>query len=195
MIHLITIGQISYYTGLLWLLLCAVWLGSAPFVRRTLQRQSAELRIQQIVIFGIGLYLLFGSPAYPEWFNQPLIAVTVPTALTGLALVSLGVGFSCWARLTLGENWSASPTIKQDHALVMRGPYRIVRHPIYTGILTMFLGTAIQFGLLRSFLGVVLCAISFRIKLAVEEQLMLQQFGHQYVEYSAQVRRIVPFLY
>ena len=195
MIHLITIGQISYYTGLLWLLLCAVWLGSAPFVRRTLQRQSAELRIQQIVIFGIGIYLLFGSPAYPEWFNQPLIAVTVPTALTGLALVALGVGFSCWARLTLGENWSASPTIKQDHALVMRGPYRIVRHPIYTGLLTGLVGSALQHGLVRSFLALFVCAASLWMKIAAEEHLMIQRFGDQYRRYARHVSALVPFVF
>jgi protein-S-isoprenylcysteine O-methyltransferase Ste14 len=195
MIHLITVGQISYYTGLLWLLLCAVWLGSAPFVKPTLQRQSAESRLQQTIIFGIGLYMLFGSPAYPEWFNQPLIAVTIPVALTGLALVLLGVAFSCWARLTLGENWSASPTIKQDHALVMRGPYRIVRHPIYTGLLTGLVGSALQHGLVRSFLAVLVCVVSLWIKIAAEEHFMIQRFGDQYRRYARHVSALVPFVF
>jgi protein-S-isoprenylcysteine O-methyltransferase Ste14 len=195
MISLITLEQISYCTWLLWLVLCAVWLGSAPLAKPTLRRQSVESRLQQTIIFGVGLYLLFGSPAHPDWFNQPLVAITIPTALAGLALVLFGVGFSCWARLTLGENWSATPTIKQNHALIMRGPYRIVRHPIYTGLLAALLGSALQYCLVRSFLAVLVCAASLWIKIAAEEHFMVQRFGDEYRRYSQHVSAIVPFLF
>jgi protein-S-isoprenylcysteine O-methyltransferase Ste14 len=194
----LTVAEIQQWTPRIFLLLAAVWLGSLPFVKPVARPTSRASNLPHRLVLIAGLYLLFApsSPIFiPPALNLPLYAVTLPIALAGLAIVLAGLAFACWARFILGSSWSANPMIRQDHELILHGPYRIVRHPIYTGILTMFLGTAIQFGPLRSFLGVVLCAISFRIKLAVEEQLMLQQFGHQYVEYSAQVRRIVPFLY
>ena len=193
----LTVPEILQWTPRIFMLLAAVWLGSLPFVKPVARPTSRASNLPHRLVFLAGLYLLFVPPNAPMLpaLNTPFYTVTLPIAFLGLAVVLAGLSFACWARFILGSSWSANPMIRQDHELVLRGPYRIVRHPIYTGILTMFLGTAIQFGLVRSFLGVILCTISFRMKLAVEEQLMLQQFGDQYVEYSANVRRIVPFLY
>ena len=71
--------------------------------------------------------------------------------------------FAGWARVFLGGNWSSNVTLKEDHTLVRSGPYRIVRHPIYTGLLVALLGTAIALGELRCFLGVILAAIAWKI--------------------------------
>jgi protein-S-isoprenylcysteine O-methyltransferase Ste14 len=193
--NLITTPQIIHWTDLLWLLLAAVWLGSLPFVKPTIHRQSLESGWQQHALFFIGAWLLFGSLSTPEWLGQPILAITAPLALIGFGIVLCGVGFSIWARLILGENWSADPSIKQDHALIQRGPYRIVRHPIYTGILVALAGSALQHGLLRSFLGVVLCAISLWMKVTVEERYMVHRFGDQYLRYRKNVSALVPFLF
>ena len=193
--YLITITQIIHWTQLLWLLLCAVWLGSAPFAKRTIHKQSLESRIEQSALFAVGLYLLFGSPSTPDWFNQPVFRVTVPIALAGLGITVCGVALSIWARLTLGENWSASATVKQDHTLIVRGPYQAVRHPIYTGLLVALLGSALQRGLLRSFLAVIICAVSLWMKVAVEEDFMVRRFGQEYLRYRREVSALVPFLF
>jgi protein-S-isoprenylcysteine O-methyltransferase Ste14 len=195
MIHLITIGQIIRWTGMLWLLLCAVWIGSFPFIKHSLHNQPPAARFQQSALFIVGLYLIFGSPAYPDWFNQPVLTVTFQLALVGFGIVLCGVAFGIWARLTLGENWSGSPSIKRDHALILCGPYRIVRHPIYTGILTALLGSALQHGLVRSFLGVLICGVSLWLKLMVEEQFMVHHFGGEYLRYRRDVSALVPFLF
>jgi protein-S-isoprenylcysteine O-methyltransferase Ste14 len=195
MLPLITIGQIIRWTDLLWLLICAIWLGSSPFVKPTIHKQSVYSRLEQAAVFGVGLYLLFGSPSTPDWFNQPVFTVTIPIALAGLGIAACGAGFSIWARLTLGENWSATATIKRDHALIMRGPYRAVRHPIYTGILVALLGSALQQGLVRSFLAVLICAVGLWLKVAVEEQFMVQRFGEQYLRYRRDVSALVPYLF
>jgi protein-S-isoprenylcysteine O-methyltransferase Ste14 len=195
MLHLITIGQITHWTSLLWLALGTVWLGSLPFVKRTLYRQPASSGFQQTALFATGLYLIFGSPSNPEWFNQPVLTVTVPIALTGLGFALCGIAFSIWARLTLGDNWSSSPTIKQDHALVLRGPYRIVRHPIYTGILVALFGSALQHGLVRSFLAVVICGVGLWMKVSTEEQFMVHRFGDLYLRYRKDVSALVPYLF
>ena len=195
MTHLITIGQITHWTWLLWSLLCAVWLGSYPFVKRTIHRQSLSSRVEQTAVFSAGLYLLFGSPSAPDWLNQPIFAVTLRIALAGLGITAGGVALSIWARLTLGGNWSSSATIKQDHALIMRGPYHAVRHPIYTGILAALVGSALQQGLIRSFLAVLICAVALGMKVSMEEQFMVQRFGEEYLRYRKNVSALVPFLF
>jgi protein-S-isoprenylcysteine O-methyltransferase Ste14 len=192
---LITTTPIIHWTNLLWLLLAAVWLGSLPFVKRTIYRQSLESGWQQHALILIGAYLLFGSPPTPDWLSHPFLTVTAPLALSGFGMVLCGVGFSIWARLILGENWSGDPSIKHDHALILRGPYRVVRHPIYTGILVALVGSALQHGLLRSFLGVFLCGMSLWMKVAVEEQFMVHRFGEQYLRYRRNVSALVPFLF
>jgi protein-S-isoprenylcysteine O-methyltransferase Ste14 len=192
---LITIDHLIYWNSLLWLLIVAVWLGSLPFVKRSIHKQPVSSRLEHAAIFATGLYLLFGSPSNPEWFNQTALTVTLPIALAGFIIAACGVAFSIWARLTLGENWSAAPTIKQDHALIVRGPYRAVRHPIYTGLLVALLGSALQHGLVRSFLAVLICAVGLWLKVAVEEQFMVQRFGEQYLRYRRHVSALVPYLF
>jgi protein-S-isoprenylcysteine O-methyltransferase Ste14 len=190
-----TIAQTIYWSGLLWLLICAVWLGSLPFVKRTIHRQSGSSRWPQTALFIVGLYLIFRSLPTSTWLDQPVLTVTVPIALAGFCIVLCGVGFSIWARVILGENWSGTPSIKQDHALIQRGPYRIVRHPIYTGLLTALLGSALQHSLVRSFLGVIICAVALWLKIAVEEQFMLHLFGDEYLRYRKNVSALIPFLF
>jgi protein-S-isoprenylcysteine O-methyltransferase Ste14 len=195
MFYVITIDQIIHWTQLLYLLLAAVWLGSLPFVKRTVHEQSMSSSLQQTLVFGVGLYLLFGSPSAPDWFNQPVFTVTLPIALAGLGVAICGVGLSIWARLTLGENWSNFPTIKQDHALIVSGPYRAVRHPIYAGLLFALVGSALQHGLVRSFLAVLTCVVGLYLKVSVEEEFMVQRFGEAYLRYRRNVSTLVPFLF
>jgi protein-S-isoprenylcysteine O-methyltransferase Ste14 len=193
--YVITIDQIIHWTQLLYLLLAAVWLGSLPFVKRTIHKQSISSHLQQTVVFTVGLYLLFGSPTTPNWFNQPVFTVTFPIVLAGFGLAISGIGLSIWARLILGENWSSTPTIKQNHALIVTGPYRVVRHPIYAGFLIALLGSALQHGLIRSFLAVLTCVVGLYLKVSVEEEFMVHRFGEAYLHYRRNVSALVPFLF
>jgi protein-S-isoprenylcysteine O-methyltransferase Ste14 len=85
-------------------------------------------------------------------------------------------------------------TIKQGHELITTGPYAVVRHPIYTGILTGFLGMAIAISQVRGFLVFVLIFLAFWIKLRMEEQWMRSQFGEAYATYARQTAALVPYL-
>jgi protein-S-isoprenylcysteine O-methyltransferase Ste14 len=105
-----------------------------------------------------------------------------------------GLAVALWARVILGRNWSGVVTLKEGHELVERGPYRFVRHPIYTGILTMFFATALVRGHVAGFAGVLLMFASFWIKLGREEKLMLQQFPERYAAYQHRAKRIIPFV-
>ena len=85
-------------------------------------------------------------------------------------------------------------TLKEEHELIVRGPYQFVRHPIYTGLLTMLAATVIYQGHLGGIIGLVLVFVSLWIKLSEEEELMLKQFPDQYAAYRERVKRIIPFL-
>jgi protein-S-isoprenylcysteine O-methyltransferase Ste14 len=105
-----------------------------------------------------------------------------------------GLFVTVWARRTLAGNWSSDVTFKQGHELITTGPYHFVRHPIYTGLLVMALGTAVAAGHLRFWLGLVMVGLGFWIKLKQEERLMLRYFPEQYPVYQKQVKALVPFV-
>lgn len=112
----------------------------------------------------------------------------------GLLLTIAGIGFAFWARFFLGRNWSSDVTIKLDHELIRSGPYRIVRHPIYSGLLLALLGRALIVNELRAYLGVVLCAVGLHLKAAIEEEFMVRQFGGEYGRYRQRTKALIPFV-
>ena len=84
----------------------------------------------------------------------------------------LGLAFSVAGRVWLGDNWSGTVTLKQDHELIRSGPYRWVRHPIYTGLLLAILGSAIALGEWRGLVALALVAVAFLRKVAIEERFL-----------------------
>jgi protein-S-isoprenylcysteine O-methyltransferase Ste14 len=84
--------------------------------------------------------------------------------------------------------------LKECHELIDRGPYRLVRHPIYTGLLTVFVATVIALGHVAGIIRALVVFVSFWIKLGDEEKLMLKQFPDQYAAYQQRVKRIIPFV-
>lgn len=119
----------------------------------------------------------------------------IDLAVLGFVLLVLSTAFTLWARWTLGTMWSPVPTLKQHHELRTAGPYRITRHPIYTGMLGMLLGSVLMAGFGPLVLAPVIAGAVFLARIAREEQLMLDAFGDQYVRYRRAVPRLVPFLH
>ncbi len=103
--------------------------------------------------------------------------------------------FTVWARLHLGRNWSGTVTIKDGHELITSGPYALVRHPIYTGLLLAMLGSALALGDWRGVAAFALAAGALWRKLRVEESWMQQQFGDAYQAYSQRVAALIPFVH
>ena len=110
-------------------------------------------------------------------------------------MVLFGIAFSIWARLQLGGNWSGAVTIKEGHTLVCRGPYTIVRHPIYSGLLLALLGVALIVGEVRCLLGVGVLFLSFWLKSRMEERFMLEQFDGDYRHYQQKVKALIPYVF
>lgn len=113
--------------------------------------------------------------------------------LLGVVLLIASTAFTFWARSILGLMWTSAPVIKSEHILHTDGPYRITRHPIYTGLLGMLTGSLFIGGGGRWFIGVVAALILFEIKIAMEERLLLSTFGEQYVRFKERIPQLIPF--
>jgi protein-S-isoprenylcysteine O-methyltransferase Ste14 len=124
---------------------------------------------------------------------DPLTDHSLWIELPGLALLLTSTCFTIWARLSLGRMWSATPNmVRADHQLRTDGPYAITRHPIYTGLFGMLLGTVLLNGLGAS-LGLLLVgAVILATRIPVEERLMSKTFPDEYARYRARVPRFVP---
>ena len=177
-----------------WIIFVVVWLLGATWTKRTIYRESKAERTRYWLLLVIGYFLVIKSSALPPPFDRLVVPHTTSSAWSGVFLCVSGLVFAIWARLILGRNWSGVITLKEGHELIERGPYRIARHPIYTGILAMFAGTAIVIGYFGGFIGLVLLFVSFWVKLKREEDLMLEHFPTKYAAYQRRVKRIIPFL-
>lgn len=187
---------IDRWIGMVWLVFWIVWIAAAFASKRSVQRQSYGSRVLQSTLLLIGILFIFDFLHLftHGWLTARLVPQTSFSALFGAIVTVAGILLCFWARAILGRNWSSTVTIKQNHELILRGPYAFVRHPIYTGLLTGMLGTAIVFGLVRCFIGVLIITLGLWIKSQVEERFMLQQFGDQYTHYRQRVRALVPFV-
>jgi protein-S-isoprenylcysteine O-methyltransferase Ste14 len=169
------------------------WLVSARDVKVTVRREPLWQRWAHVlpIFFGVGI-IVVDSPASPL-FSMRILPFSRTTYWVGIAVLFLGLAFAISARRYLGTNWSGTVTVKENHELIRSGPYRWVRHPIYTGILTGVLGTAICRGELRGVWGLAICTLGFVLKLRREERWMRETFGEEYDRYRAHVPILVPF--
>jgi protein-S-isoprenylcysteine O-methyltransferase Ste14 len=156
------------------------------------QRDNPGRRLLVLLVTVLVYWLLFHSTGlvdardipYSDW-NGPLSSI----------LCAAGIAIAIWARTILGRNWSANPTVKEDHELIVSGPYRYVRHPIYTGILLAQFGSmVVGDGRVRSTLFFAFIAIGLHFKSKVEENLMRQTFPDSYPEYRRRTKAIIPFI-
>jgi len=176
-----------------WSIFMVVWIVNAVRTKKTVERQSAAAMLAHRIPVGLGWWLLL-FPKFPGEFNRQILPRTAELQIAGAVICVCGLVFTIWARKTLAGNWSSDVTFKSNHELIRSGPYRFVRHPIYTGLLGMFLGTAIHVGQLRCFIGLPLVCLGFWIKLSQEERLMLRHFPEAYPGYRREVKALIPFV-
>lgn len=112
----------------------------------------------------------------------------------GAVVLVVSTLFTLWARWTLGTMWTGAPTIKERHQLRTSGPYAVTRNPIYTGILGMFVGTALVEGSLVIFAGAVVFLLTIMGRIRSEEHLLRETFGAEYERYRASVAPLVPLV-
>ena len=192
MIHVIPIPA-------LWSAWAISWLVAASDTKRTARHESLASRAAHVIPLWVAIFLLVtmnrhAPPDWAAWLCQQVIPRSRAGYWAGVAILAAGLGFSVWARLVLGRNWSSTVTVKQDHELIRTGPYRFVRHPIYTGILFGFVGTAIALGQVRGLISVALVLFAFLRKLRLEERWMTETFGEGYADYRRKVKALIPFV-
>ena len=180
----------------LWAVWYAYWIVSAGRRVRdtadsTVQRESVAGRAGYFALLLAGFALIFTRRTVPH-LEQQLWPSSARSLAIGLTTQTVGLVLAIWARSTLGKNWSGRISIGGNQELVVRGPYRMVRHPIYTGGLIAVLGTAIVSGQLRAFLGLMLVVMGISIKILREERALRQHFGEGYEEYAKRVPGLIP---
>lgn len=180
----------------------ACWLAVAIYFfwayRRNKVPQQTEPLVKRLVAYWLpfGIALLLGPG---DWFVdnllwQRFVPHTTFVYAVGLGLCIGGTTLAIWSRYLLGRNWSATVQLKQEHELVGSGPYRLVRHPLYTGLLVLFVGSAIMIGDLRGLLAVIIMFTSLWFKLRLEERWLLQHFGDKYSAYQRRTKMLLPAL-
>ncbi len=176
----------------IWIVFLGVWVLASFAQKRSIRRQSAGSSVLQV-----GILLLAVSPFYIvdrriEILYRHLFPTPPAVQWVGVMVMLIGLGFAIWARVTLGGNWSGTVTVKENHTLITRGPYEWVRHPIYTGILLLLLGTAMVVGLMVNVVELAAVALAFWLKLRTEERFMVETFGEQYTAYRQRVKALIP---
>jgi protein-S-isoprenylcysteine O-methyltransferase Ste14 len=168
----------------LWLAWLAYWLVAALNVKRTQRRERFRSLLLNRAPLVIGAFLLAFERQPLHWLSARFLPRSMAFYWIGLLMLAAG----------LGRNWSGIVTVKRDHELIRSGPYALVRHPIYTGLLLAILGTAVAIGEWRGLIAFALIAAGFVIKLRTEERFMSETFGEQYARYRAEVPALIPFL-
>jgi protein-S-isoprenylcysteine O-methyltransferase Ste14 len=168
---------------------------SARDTKETVRGESSSSRLVYSVPLIAGGVLLGVPHVAGPVLDQRFHAHTFGWFLLGLAAVAPGLGLAVAARLRLGTNWSGRVTLKHGHELIVSGPYALVRHPIYTGILLALTGTALAVDRWRALIALPLVFVSLVVKLKIEERLMAKAFGKAYARYRVKVPALIPFIY
>jgi protein-S-isoprenylcysteine O-methyltransferase Ste14 len=180
---------------MLWSVWALYWVAAAFTAKPVRRSESTASRLSHYIPLGLAILLL----TLP-WFAGTVLGTRfLPRSATlfwiGTALLIAGMLFSVAARRHLGGNWSGTVTLKQDHSLIRTGPYRFVRHPIYTGLLLAIFGSGvIALGEWRGLVALVLVTAAFLRKIQIEERFLSEQFGEAYVRYRQEVPALIPGL-
>jgi len=177
----------------MWMVWWVSWLAAAAWSDRAVKRPSARHQILYRILAGLGAVLLFGL--YPHARRAEMILWHTPVALAWAMVpaVLAGLLFAWWARIHLGRLWSSSVTRKADHHVVDTGPYGIVRHPIYTGIIFASAATAAMRGSALAWLGACVMTSGWVIKARLEEEFLREELGAEtYGEYARRVPMLAP---
>jgi protein-S-isoprenylcysteine O-methyltransferase Ste14 len=187
--------DVLHYINAVWLVVAIYWVVGIVGAKSTVKREST-LSSALHVAMGCAAVALVWDPATGIGFlGHRLISTAAWVQWLGLAATIGGCAFAIWARARLGSNWSATVTVKQNHELILRGPYAVVRHPMYSGFLLALAGTAIAVGEIRAFIGLGVAFITFFLKSAAEEKFMREEFSDEYARYSQRVWRLIPFIF
>jgi protein-S-isoprenylcysteine O-methyltransferase Ste14 len=175
-----------------WLVFFLYWAISALSSKVAKKSESIADRLQRMAPLAVAYVLLFYQAAKFGWLDERFIQDSPAVAVVGVAMTAAGVGFAIWARWHLGANWSAIVSIREQHELIRSGPYRRVRHPIYTGMLLAMAGTALVRGEVRGLLAFAITLAAFYTKARKEEAWLRREFGEKFEAHAQQTGMFLP---
>jgi protein-S-isoprenylcysteine O-methyltransferase Ste14 len=184
----------EYFFPVVWVAFLVYWRIKAAGVKTTQRVETGAAQIARALALLLVVIMLSTNRIPLPWLYRQLWPSSILSFWAGAAVTVAGLLFAVWARVHLASNWSSAVTIKQGHELITSGPYGLVRHPIYTGILTGFLGTAIAVAQVRGVVSVVVMFVVFWAKLRKEEEWMRSQFGETYTAYARRTSALVPYV-
>jgi protein-S-isoprenylcysteine O-methyltransferase Ste14 len=176
----------------LWILFITYWSAKAKNSAPEKSSESeASRQLHQLLMNAALLLLFIPVPGLRLRYlpNSPFVVSA------GLAIHMASILLALWARRHLGRNWSGAITVKVDHELVRTGPYKLVRHPIYSAMLGMFVGTALVSGQLHALAGLGLIAFAYWRKIRLEEERLRAIFGADYDAYRGKTWGLIPGLF
>ena len=171
-----------------WAVFWAYWLVAAFSMKRGRLAWSRELRIRAVILVFAIILIRLGAFQDNGVNSDPWLAGL------GLVLFAAGLGFAIWARIHIGRNWGTPMSQKDDPELVTSGPYQLVRHPIYSGVLVAGVGTAMALSW-SWLIAVALAGVYFIYSATVEERYLTEQFPDTYPAYRRSTKMLVPFIF
>jgi protein-S-isoprenylcysteine O-methyltransferase Ste14 len=178
----------------LWLLWTASWIAAAFWSEPTEKRAPWKENAAQRLLVLAGVVLLFAHPSRRLPVLRALWRLPYSFGWLMAALVLAGLLFCWWARIHLGQFWSSDVGRKRNHRVVDTGPYAVVRHPIYTGIILASFATAATQGTATAPAGAAIMTLGWYVKARFEEQFLRRELGPAYDRYGARVAMLVPFV-
>jgi len=179
-----------------WAIFALYWFVSAFFVKKSATSINWRFQILwRVAVAAIVIILLKLDKNGSLNAIKFILQSPFHFAIAGSLITVLGLVGAIWARINLGRNWSGYVTFKEDQDLVTTGPYRIVRHPIYTSLIVMFIGTFLYYGSVLIAIIFVIAAIAFILRTRKEEAIMTRLFGEKYTDYMKRTCRLIPFVY
>lgn len=178
-----------------WIIFLAYWWISARTVKAAAEKQSMAGRIAQRIPLTLAIFLLYWDFKSSNPLGRMVLPHTPAILIAAMVICVLGMLGAIWARRTLADNWSGLITFKKGHELIRTGPYRYARHPIYTSLLLMVLGTALAQGRTGSIAAFALFFVGCWIKIVQEERLLGRHFPEEYPAYCTQVKALIPFIF
>ena len=175
----------------LWVLFGLYWIVSAFKLKKTKKRESWSQRFRYVLPL-VAAFYLFRPRAHYGLLGARFVPASDAAGWIGVVLAAAGVAIAIWARWHLGANWSGVVTLKEGHELIRSGPYRTMRHPIYTGILLALLGSAAALGEVRGLLAVAIAWGSFYTKARREESFLKQEFGDRFAHHTKHTGMFLP---
>lgn len=179
----------------LWVVWEVYWGISAMGVKRATAKEPFLSRLPVLIALVTGIACMLVPNLLSSYLARPFLIQGGLFFYIGIAVQVSGLALAFWARATLGSNWSGRVTIKEGHELVTNGPYRRIRHPIYTGALLTVIGSAIALGWIGGLVTIVLFMGVFVHKIRLEERMLTGHFGDAYTQYRRKTNALILFVW